>query len=368
MLVPLYALHLGADTMQISLLVACYSLMPLLCSMATGRLCDRIGNRIPICLSSICCGISLGLPAVMNGSLSVIAASQIAFGLGHVIFQVSTQNLLGKVSNGENRTNQFGILSVVMSAGNITAPLLVGGLIEAGGYRRSYSLCSIFSVIAFLLTLSLFSRPLESRLTSKCKKNREKPGSLISTDLLRHRDMKKMLLTSATIMTGTTLFSFYIPLYGSYLGHSTRTIGFFSSVYAAAFFVVRMFFPFLLKRFTHKQVLAYALLLAGGSYMLLPLFRGATGIIGICFFIGLGLGCGYPITMSMAYNAAPPGRSGEVLGMRLMANRLTQLCLPALTGFLTASIAMVFVSLGIFLSGSSVAYFKSSKTIEKSEH
>lgn len=362
LLLPLYALDLKADMMQISILVALYSMMPVICSTALGRLCDRIDNEIPIYIGTACCGISLGIPAVMSGSLLFIAASQLLFGFGHVIFQLSMQNLLGKTGSDVERTKRFGMLSIVMSIGNIVSPLIIGRLIGISGYRISYGLCCVFSLVAFLLTLFMFLDQSKNRVINKLKFAKEKEFILFSVDLLRHREIQKVLMTSATIMTGTTLFSMYIPLYGSYLGYSSSSIGFFSSIYAVAFFLVRISSPVLLKTFTIKQTLMGALLLAGISYILLPLTNDTIGILGVCFLIGLGLGCGYPITMNMAYSAAPSGRSGEVLGMRLMANRLTQLLIPAFTGVLNLSISGVFIMLGIFLIGSSTACLNISKS------
>ena len=37
----------------------------------------------------------------------------------------------------------------------------------------------------------------------------------------------------------------------------------------------------------------------------------------LSFVIGLGVGCGQPLSMTLAYNAAPPGRGAEGITMRL---------------------------------------------------
>src|SRR5438034_972747 len=56
------------------------------------------------------------------------------------------------------------------------------------------------------------------------------------------------------------------------------------------------------------------------------------------------------ITILLTYNHAPKGRSGEALGMRLMANKVTQIAVPLVFGGLGALGAVpVFLSTGVFL-------------------
>ncbi len=353
MLASLYSVALGAGTTTVGVIIACYSLMPLLCSIWTGRLCDRIGNRLPVCLGALCCSGALLVPGVIRGRLFAVVISQLLFGLGHVMFQLSVQDLLGKCSDRQNRAERFGILSVIMAVGNMMAPLMVGRIIDHKGFSPSYLLCSVFSLVAFIIMLLSFRRPGPmpggAPAESGCNKG-------YAFELLRDRDRQKMLLTSATIMTGTTLFSFYIPLYGNQIGFTATQIGVLSSSYAAAFFVVRVIFPALTRRWPGTRVLQGALLLSAAGYLLLPLIKAYYGLAAVCFVIGLGLGCGNPLTMNIAYQIAPPGRSGEVIGLRLMTNRLTQLLLPAVTGAIFPSYALVFWGLGAFLGGSSFVY------------
>src|SRR5439155_264264 len=66
--------------------------------------------------------------------------------------------------------------------------------------------------------------------------------------------------------------------------------------------------------------------------------------------LGLALGSAQPLTIILTYNHAPKGRSGEALGMRLMANKVTQIAVPLVFGGLGALGAVpVFLSTGVFL-------------------
>ena len=68
-----------------------------------------------------------------------------------------------------------------------------------------------------------------------------------------------------------------------------------------------------------------ALALACVSFVAIPLTQNAWLLGVISFVIGLGMGCGQPVMMTLAYNRSPAGRSGEVAGLRLMANNVIEL-------------------------------------------
>ncbi|HEU5337747.1 MAG TPA: hypothetical protein VFU39_00535, partial [Sulfuricaulis sp.] len=60
----------------------------------------------------------------------------------------------------------------------------------------------------------------------------------------------------------------------------------------------------------------------------------------LSFGIGLTLGCGQPLTLTLAYNNSPPGRSGEVTGLRLFINNVTHIGVPLAAGALGAALGV----------------------------
>lgn len=64
----------------------------------------------------------------------------------------------------------------------------------------------------------------------------------------------------------------------------------------------------------------------------------------LSFVPGLGLGCGSPLSMVLAFNRSPPGRSGEAIGLRQTANKVTEALVPLVFGSLGTAfgIAPVF--------------------------
>jgi MFS family permease len=86
--------------------------------------------------------------------------------------------------------------------------------------------------------------------------------------------------------------------------------------------------------------------MAAGTYLLFPLTENGVLLAAIAFLLGLGTGCGQPLTLMMIYARAPEGRSGEALGLRMTINHLTHIIVPLFFGALGTAfgVAPVFLA------------------------
>ena len=91
--------------------------------------------------------------------------------------------------------------------------------------------------------------------------------------------------------------------------------------------------------------------IAGLSYALFPLAKSVPLLMALSFLLGLGLGCAQPFIMSLLYAASPPGRQGEVIGVRTTMLNGSHTFLPLAMGALGAALGMgpVFWSMSAFL-------------------
>jgi MFS family permease len=151
-------------------------------------------------------------------------------------------------------------------------------------------------------------------------------------DLFREAPLRRTLFMSGAALTGIELFSFYMPIYGRSIGLSATGIGLVLSAYAAAAFVVRLVMQDLARRYSEAGVLTASLFVAAATYALFPLLSGVAMLVLVAFLLGLGLGSAQPLTIMLTYHHAPPGRSGEALGMRLTVNKITQIAIPVVFG------------------------------------
>ncbi len=87
-------------------------------------------------------------------------------------------------------------------------------------------------------------------------------------------------------------------------------------------------------------------------YLLFPFFTDPWALGAIAFLLGLGLGCGQPLSTMLTYARAPQGRSGEALGLRLTVNHFSHVVVPMVFGAIGAvfGLAPVFWANGAFLA------------------
>jgi cyanate permease len=58
------------------------------------------------------------------------------------------------------------------------------------------------------------------------------------------------------------------------------------------------------------------------------------------FVLGLGLGCCSPLSLVLAYNRSPPGRTGEAIGVRQTVGKITEVTMPIIFGMLGTALGM----------------------------
>jgi MFS family permease len=91
-------------------------------------------------------------------------------------------------------------------------------------------------------------------------------------------------------------------------------------------------------RYGVERVLAAAMMLAAVASGIFPLFSEAPVLMLIAFVLGLGLGCGQPLSLTTSFERSPPGRSGEVAGLRTIATNAARMIVPLLSGAFGAAL------------------------------
>jgi predicted MFS family arabinose efflux permease len=151
-------------------------------------------------------------------------------------------------------------------------------------------------------------------------------------DLLRNPRLLPVFLFSGLLATGWDMYTFVIPIYGTRIGLSASTIGIVMSSFALATLLVRLVMPVVARRLSEWTVVCAALLIAGTAYSLFPLATQVPALIALSVLLGLGLGCAQPMIMAALYAASPPGRQGEVVGMRTTVINTSQTFMPLAFG------------------------------------
>lgn len=348
-IITLFSIKLGAPQFIIGVLVGLYSLFPMILAITAGKLTDRLGARPPMIAGSLVLSVGLTLPYLLPYTATLYLQAMLV-GAGHVFFNVAVQNTIGRMSSGgEERTRNFSNFGLAMATGSFIGPLAAGFAIDHIGHRYAYLMLAVTPLITAAL-MSWGRLAASSRAdTVEGKKAEDKGGATGSLGLLKdNRPLRRALLTGAVILTGIDLFQFYMPIYGHHIGLSASQIGIVLGTFSAAAFVVRIWMPAIVGRFGPERVLVGSLFAAAITYTAVPFITLMIPLCIICFILGLGTGCGQPLTLQLIYERAPRGRSGEAIGLRSTLNNFTHIVTPLAFG----ALGTAFGVMGVFFANS----------------
>jgi len=342
--VSLYALELGAGAAAVGVLAALFAVFPLLLAVQAGRISDRFGVRLPIVCGSLVMAAGLAI-AFLTTSVPFLFLCPALIGLGHIFFHVSIHNLVGSLGTDAARTRNFSTFALGSSIAAFIGPSLAGFAIELADFRTAFAILACVAAASGLYVL------LHRRVIPKHVQHDEEQQVKSAFDLLAIPALRRTLIMSGVTLTGIELFSFYLPIYGRAIGLAPSVIGMILSSYAVAGFIVRAFMHRLAQRYTEVGVLTGSLFVAALAYFAVPGLADGAALAAAAFALGLALGSAQPLTIILTYNHAPAGRSGEALGMRIMANKVTQIAVPLAFGGFGAALGAVpvFVATGVFL-------------------
>lgn len=322
-LLSLYALHLGARPFTVGILVALFSALPLLLSWQVGKLADRFGSRWPLLFGAAGGALGMLVPYFFHG-LPALYVAAVTNGLLFAFSGVALQNLVGLLSAPEELSLNFNNFSLVTSTATFIGPLFAGFSIDHAGHAVA---CLVLSLVSFvpLAMLAIWGCGLP-------RGTREAPPAVSVRDMLTGSGLWRVLTTSSLLVSGISLFQFYMPIYGHGIGLSASAIGVMLAIFSGAAFFVRLIMAKLMARWSEEGILAYAFFMGMASLMLVPFFKSAVLLSLVSFLFGLGMGCGQPITMMLTFSTSAENRSGEVLGLRITANHLARMVGPLVFG------------------------------------
>lgn len=324
--VSLLALDLGASQLLIGILASLYALLPLLFGVYSGRLADTIGMRIPLLIGAVLTTLAM-LCGFAWQQLAALFAIATLMGAAFVFYNVSIQNLTGAIGRPEHRARNFSLLTIGYSISSFVGPMIAGFSIDYAGHARAFLIFALLTL--FPIAVLVFHPRLTQVQTLKSDKRERR-----ALDLLRDPPLRRLVIMSGLMVASYELYGFYMPVFGHSIGLSASTIGVILATYATATFLSRFFLPLLLRRMRPGQVLFSFMLLAAGAFLMLPFLRNVQLLMLVSFIIGIGTGVGQPLSMTLSYDHSPPGRTGEVTGLRLTFNNISRIVIPLTAGAL----------------------------------
>lgn len=356
--VSLYALELGADQLTVGIMMALYAIFPMLLGVYSGKLSDRLGPRLPMLIGTLGVGIALATPLAFPGLYALYFASLLLGSSFHFFF-VPVQGTAGGIGGAQNRARNFAIVSMGFSAASFVGPMMAGFAIDNIGHRWTFGVLAALTVLPLVL---IWARP--DMLPKAVRVSHTDAQAHRTRDLWRIPRLRDTFIASGFVSAGWDLFQFYFPVYGHSIGLSASAIGTVLGVFALATFAIRTVLPAMVKRLTEIEILALAILVAAVAFALFPFFQNPYALGAVAFVLGLGLGCGQPMSMSLIYAMAPEGRAAESAGLRVTVNNVMHLAMPLVFGSVGAAFGYypVFISNSALLAAGSALMHRAART------
>jgi MFS family permease len=333
-LLTLFALKLGASPVMAGLAFAMYSLLPTFLSVFAGRLTDRIGYRLPMLVGSAGLFAGMLLPFFWP-TLPMLFVSATLCGTCYIFYTVSVQSLVGAIGDTSSRTRNYSLYALIVGFTALFGPVFAGFAIEYLGGSKTYLLMAFLPLIPVLMLILIKG---EYPAAPSRGANGVRSGAW---ELLRNPRLRSILVVAGVLETGNELGNFLIPIYGNHIGLPPSQIGMVMGALAAALLIVRFALPMLVRRSSESSVLIASMSVAAVACVLFPFSQTFWPLAGTAFLMGIGIGCGPPLSMTLVYNRSPQDRTGEAMGLRQTVNKGTEVVVPVVFGSMSAGLGML---------------------------
>jgi predicted MFS family arabinose efflux permease len=344
----LYAIKLHASPLTVGLLVSLLSVIPMLLSVHLGRWTDRVGIYKPAVLALTGEVVGAALPA-LHESIAALCASSVVLGTSFMVMHIAVNNATGHESTPATRTQAFTRLAIGFSLSSMLGPVIAGFTIDHLGHGATFAVLAVFPLLPLLYLLwTRKQQPVHVHSLPP-------PEGSHVMDLLRNAPLRAVFIVSGLLNMAWDMFTFMVPVQGTQIGLSASSIGLIMGSFGVATLIVRLAMPLLTRRVSEWQTLTFAMAVAAIVYLLFPLVTGLSVLMLLAFVLGLGMGMAQPTVLSLIHRTAPPGRTGEAIGVRTTFLNSSQVFMPIVFGALSAATGMVpaFWMLALILSAGS---------------
>jgi MFS family permease len=309
---PLYADTLDVSYTVVSLVVSAAAIGTLLTDVPAGALLARIGLRRAMLGGSTLVAIgTLGL--ALDLPLPAVFALRLLAGVGTAVWGLSRHAFIAAAIPVAQRGRAISVFGGITRIGVLLGPAAGGFLAEAFDYRASFLAAGSMALLALGLSI-VFVKPSTEAPEKTTRGTRWRTvGRLFQT---HGRDLSAAAVApifAQMIRAGRQLV---IPLYGrNVLGLDAAEVGLVMS--ASSVVDVAMFFPagVLMDRFGRKVAAVPSFAVMAFGVALIPLADSFLTLMLAGLVIGFGNGLGSGTMMTLGADLAPPGATGEFLGL-----------------------------------------------------
>jgi MFS family permease len=334
---PLYAASLGVGYGLVGLVSSAAAIGTLVTDVPAGALLGRIGLRpAMIAGSALVTAGTLGL--VWSDHLPELVLLRLLAGIGAALWALSRHAYITETIPIGQRGKALSVFGGINRMGIFAGPALGGFIASLAGIQATFALSAVLAGFALTLSVVLL-RPLTRPATSLGAASRWR----LVAHGVRHNSRELSAAGIAFSLGQMVRAGRYliIPLWGAErLGLDAALIG--TIVTAGAIVDVSLFIPagMLMDRFGRKVTAVPSFALMALGIGLIPFTRDFTTLLLVSMLIGLGNGLGSGLMMTLGADLAPPGATGEFLGIWRLVGDTGAVVGPLVVGFVAGAIGL----------------------------
>lgn len=352
-ILPFMAPQVGADNMDIALLIASYSIFGGIVGPFWGKLSDRIGRKpvLLICLSGA--AVSYVILAFAH-TLTMLYVSRIIAGIMSGNFGVASA-MVADITEPKDRAKYMGIMGSAFGLGMVIGPFLGGILSGDDGDFMLPGLVAAGLSAAALLAGLLFLKESHGRDARAFQKAEMLAGALNGNMFQTLKRSGNSLLVFQYFLNNTchTCFSYLFPLWvGVSLAWGAREVGMtFGAIGVTMAILQAGVIGLLVRKMGELRLLAVGASLMCAGFIL-AILADSEIVILLAFFISVTGGTiGTPVLNALLTNRSAPSLRGQMMGMGSSSSAFGRMFGPLGAGILLSQLGYTAAwSLGIVAS------------------
>ncbi len=347
LIVPLWALDIGATAFWIGMAIAARALLAMLFAIQTGAVMDRLGARRVTTAIAVMAGLLVMIYPLVP-SVGGILGMQVIVGFLHLACWIGAQALVGQLTRGAPAL--MGRFTFLATLGNFLGPFLAGLAWQYLGAWGAFGVVSMWSA-ALVITLTLVPKSLDAGAVAKMSMRDFIPRwahYAAGFDLLRIPMIAYVIAISAILAGVYAMRHTFLAVYLESILFSGGEIGFIVGSISLAGAVAGLAVGRISRWISPHWLVLAGTVLATITFCLAPLFTGFWALLAIACATGVCSGTAFPMILSVLTLGAGTEKQGLSVGLRSTMNRTASLTVPIVMG---AIVGATSLATGFFIMG-----------------
>ena len=311
----------------------------------TGAVVDRWGAKPPMVIGALISTLCL-LGAAATQNFVLLLATQLVWGFGQNMWMFGREIAAAEMVRAEQRGRALSTLMGISGAGMALGPAIGGFLTEPVGVRGLFLIFAGISAVILLLAIIHKSVRRE-----RPRSNRSMFDFTAFKEIHPYFRLTYFILFISTfgVLTRTQVTNTMLPLYvETELAYSPAVTGLLFTVHALATFAIILPAGYASDKLGRKWVAAPSALIAGVTFLLLPLADNLFTLGVVLVFMGFASGMAMGSMTTYTFDIVPVHLRGQLQALRRSFGEMGAITGPLIAGAV-ASVSMPSVTFWVFV-------------------